>query len=440
MKRMFKWIIVTLLTWEAKRVLRHFHPRIIVVAGSVGKTSTKDAIAHVLSQSQVVGKSQKSFNSEVGIPLTILGLDNAWGSPLGWISNLILGWKRVSNPTPFPSVLVLEVGSDQPGDITRLASWLNASVAVLTSLPEVPVHVENFASPDDLRAEDEAVFELLVPEGIAIGCIDDHYVKAALERQATRGRRTLSYGFSGDALVRGLFPQIRYAQNHGTIAPLGMQWQVLYGDENRPAYLDRVLGNPACLAALAAVAVGVSEGMTLAQTIEPLMTLDTPKGRMRMIDGKNGAMIIDDTYNSSPVALERALDTLEHIKGKRKIAVLGDMLELGEWSDAMHAQAGEHAAKVVDVLVTVGVRALKLADRAHKAGLPDDAIRVCTSAQEAGQYISDMMTDGDVVLAKGSQGSGANSIRLERAVLMMMRHKEDAPQLLVRQEEAWKSR
>ncbi len=440
MKSALKWVVVTLLTWEARRVLRHFRPQIIVVAGSVGKTSTKDAIAHVLSAKFHVGKSQKSFNSEVGIPLTILELDNAWGSPLGWARNLWLGWKRVGDKKPYPAVLVLEVGSDQPGDITRLQPWLRAHVAVLTSLPEVPVHVENFASPDELRAEDEAVLNLLLSDGIAVGCGDDHYVASALALLGVRGIPTSTYGFGTEAQVRGLFPQVRYAENHGTTVPLGMQWGVLLQDEHRPAYLDHVLGTPACLSALAAIAVGVKLGMTLAQTIEEVMTLNTPRGRMRLIDGKAGSMIIDDSYNSSPVALERALDTLMHVKALRKIALLGDMLELGSWSDTMHEKAGEHAARVVDILITVGKRAERLGDRAHKAGLPDQVIHHFATSEEAGEYMREVLQAGDVVLVKGSQGSGDNRIRMECAVKLMMREPKEAPLLLVRQEPEWQHR
>src|SRR3989338_6726611 len=132
MRTFFKTVIVFILTWEARRVLKTWRPFIVLVSGSVGKTTTKDAVYHVLKDSIATRKSEKSFNSEIGVPLTILGLENAWSSPLAWLKNIWLGF-RVPRAQSYPKLLVLEVGSDHPGDIARLMKWLTPDIAVVTS-------------------------------------------------------------------------------------------------------------------------------------------------------------------------------------------------------------------------------------------------------------------------------------------------------------------
>src|SRR3989338_6438454 len=150
MSRAIRFCVVLLLTAQARAVLRKYHPHIIAVTGSVGKTSTKDAIYTVLSSKFFVRKSEKSFNSDVGVPLTILGCKNAWNNPFLWAKNLLEGFALLILKNHYPKWLVLEVGADRPGDIRKLARWLKPDVVVITALPDVPVHVEFFDSPEDV--------------------------------------------------------------------------------------------------------------------------------------------------------------------------------------------------------------------------------------------------------------------------------------------------
>ncbi len=439
--KLLKHIIVYLLTLEARLVLKKWKPHVIVVSGSVGKTSTKDAIFHVLALKGSIRKSQKSYNSEIGIPLTILGLENAWRSPIGWLSNIWQGYKLLTSDAPYPSTLVLEVGSDHPGDITKLMQWLVPDVAVITSLPEVPVHVENFATADALRAEDSAVLHALKPSGVFVGNVDDARVQALLtqkmQEKKEEGLHVTSYGFGVHADVRGMFPIVRYAQNEGVSAPVGMQFGVKDDSVSRPVYLPHVLGTPACSAVLGAIAVGLAEGMQLPVIVEEVMTYESPPGRMRLVSGKSGSLLVDDSYNSSPIALEKALYALQHLQCGRKIAILGDMLELGEYSEGAHWQAGRQSGAFLDLLITVGKRARLIAEGAKSAGLHEGRIRMMSSAEEAGAFMLGELMKGDVILVKGSQGSGENRIRLEHAVKILMAHPDDAPKELVRQEAEW---
>jgi len=160
---------------------------------------------------------------------------------------------------------------------------------------------------------------------------------------------------------------------------------------------------------------------------------------MRIIEGKGATTILDDSYNSSPVAAESALETLRMVEGNHKIALLGDMLELGEYSKEEHWRIGRIAGSFVDTLVVVGERARMIAEAAKTAGLPEEKIHTFIDAVSAGEWVAKHMKPGDVILAKGSQGSGKNMIRIERAIREIMAHPERASSLLVRQEKEWQA-
>src|SRR3989344_687723 len=153
MQKFFKAIVIAVLTGEARLMLKKHQPFIIAVTGSVGKTTTKDAIFQVLKDTGSVRKSEKSFNSELGVPLTILDLPNAWHDPLGWTRVLAIGCWRALFLREYPKTLVLEVGAQYPGDIKRIARWLCPDIAIITRLPERPTHAEYFASPDEVKKE-----------------------------------------------------------------------------------------------------------------------------------------------------------------------------------------------------------------------------------------------------------------------------------------------
>ena len=182
MKQLFKNIIVKILTWEARLILNHYNPKIIAVTGSVGKTSTKDAIFTVISKRFRVRKSEKSFNSDIGLPLTILGQKNAWSNPLKWIWNIKLGFWRIFFTNNYPKILVLEIGADEPHDIKKITQWVKPDIAVVTALPQVPAHVGKFASPEAVWSEKGRLVEALGPSGIAIFNGDDKRVLAVKNR------------------------------------------------------------------------------------------------------------------------------------------------------------------------------------------------------------------------------------------------------------------
>lgn len=424
-----KYIVVVILTWEARLTLARQKPRIIAVTGSVGKTTTKDAIYAALSGELSMRKSVKSFNSELGVPLTILGLDNAWNNPIKWLINILKGL-IVPFEKGYPTWLVLEVGADRPGDISSIAKWLQPDIAVITGVPDVPVHVEYFNSPEEVVHEKKQLAVYLKHGGKLIVNGDDLRMR---ELRAEFRGACIMYGIESDNDYYASHEEIIY---EGTI-PTGVRFRANREEFSLPVAVYGALGRPRVYASLAAIAVGQVAGVDPIASSQALTHWEPPAGRVRIIPGARGSIIIDDTYNSSPVAALAALDILKDVKAKRRIAMLGDMLELGKYSKEQHRKVGERAAQVADMLITVGFRSRAMEEAALDAGMPDANIREyeLSESARAGEELLREIQEGDIVLIKGSQG-----MRMEKAVKILMAEPQKAPELLVRQEEAWENR
>lgn len=432
MKNTLKIIIVAILTWEAQLVLRRHTPKIIAVTGSAGKTSTKDAIFCVLSRNGLyIRKSEKSYNSELGVPLTILGLESGWGSPWRWFLNIVKGLIAVVGNEKYPAWLVLEVGADRPGDIRTIAKWLRPDIAVITSIPDIPVHVEFFNSPHALAREKKSLAEYLVHDGMLIINGDDSHTQKILEE--FRSIAT-SFGFGGENAFIATDVGIKYEEKR----PVGMHFYSNHSGTATEVSLHGALGKPRVYSALAALAVAEVAGISQEHAAQALSSWEPPPGRMRLMDGIRGSVILDDTYNSSPAASLSALDTLKEIKWmKKRIAIMGDMLELGRFSKEAHKQAGEHAKKCADLLITVGFRAKTIGEAALDIGMPEAQIRMYDQgeSERAGKEIESELNETTIVLVKGSQ-----SMRMEKTVLEIMRDPMRKEELLVRQDSDWKDR
>ncbi len=422
--RLVRALLVWLITMEARLALALHAPRIVAVTGNLGKTSTKDAIFACVSPYIRTRKSMKSFNSDIGVPLAILALPNPWSSPTQWIVTLVRGLVAAFNPA-FPPLLVLELGADQPGDIATIAPWLAPDIDVFTGVPSVPVHVENFGSREMVLKEKRALFEHLKPGGTIVAVNDD----STREMLAGIGAKVVTYGF-GEADVAASAMRIEYEHDF----PVGVSAEVRLGGVLYTLQVRHALGKPKILAALAAVAVADALGIDVSAAVQSVSAWEPPAGRMRLVLGVNGSLILDDSYNASPAATLSALDTLADVRATRRIAVLGDMLELGVHSEDAHLEVGRLAA-CCDVLVVVGTRARGIADGARNAGLSEEKIHSYDAgmSDRAGSDVAKELRAGDVVLVKGSQG-----MRMERAVFEMMQDKADAEQVLVRHDAVWR--
>lgn len=412
MKSLFKTLIVDILIFESKLILKKYKPSIIAVTGSVGKTSTKDAIYTVLVGTCHIRKSDKSFNSEIGVPLTILGVQNAWNDPFLWMKNILVGLELIIFKTEYPECLVLEIGADHAGDIQKIGKWLKPDIAVITKVSEIPVHVEFFKSPEDVLKEKLFLAKALKENGTLIISADDSGLGEGVKEFK---QKVLTFGINNLATVS--------ASNIEMNINKGISFNLISEGNNVPVTLNGVLGNQQVYPLIAAVAVGIARGIDIKILAESFSKHIAPRGRMNIIAGVNGSYIIDDTYNSSPDAVSEALKALGTVQTTgKKIAILGDMMELGKFSAEEHKKIGDLAINSCNLLVTVGPR----------AKLMNEGSTHFDSAIEAGEYVKGIIGQGDIVLIKGSQ-----SIRLERATKILLAEPDKAKELLVRQEDEW---
>lgn len=424
-----KQLVIAILTWEAKMIVRKYKPFIVAVTGSVGKTSTKDAIYDVLKDKfPYVRKSEKSLNSEFGLPLTVIGVPTAWRSMRGWLDNMAVGLGYIFKRKEYPNCLVLEVGADHPGDIKRVVKWLRPDISVITLVSRTPVHVEYFDSPEQVFEEKSALATGVKDGGALVLYGDDDRVLTMADRVKGRNVSVISYGLRETCTVRAADVGILYENNEIS----GMSLKLVMGGEERIVRLRGITGETYAYPLLAAAAVG-SKDHKIDEIARALEGYHAPKGRMNVIPGIHGSTIIDDTYNSSPDAAMAALHTLKGLQTSgRKIAVLGDMLELGKYSSEEHRRIGREAATGIDRLITVGQRSKLTAEESMKSGMNAVAVKSFDTSNEAAEYIKGEVTSGDVILVKGSQGG-----RMERVTRTLMREPEKAEKLLVRQEKEW---
>ncbi|MEK7641579.1 MAG: UDP-N-acetylmuramoyl-tripeptide--D-alanyl-D-alanine ligase [Patescibacteria group bacterium] len=425
-----KKTLVALLTLESRLIIAKYKPFIVAVTGSVGKTSTKDAIYSVLKdQSGHARKSEKSMNSDIGLPLTVIGVPNAWKNLSGWINNLFEGFRLIVSRAEYPDTLVLEIGADHPGDISKVAKWLRADIVVITQVSDTPVHVEFFASPEEVFEEKASLAGALKNGGALVLFADNPKVMSIAERVKEKNAKIISFGTIDGATVKGSDDHVTYAEN----APVGLGFTLTINGTPQPIYLKGIIGKTYMYPLLAAAAVGTAKNLSVETIIKGLNAYDAPKGRMNLISGANNSTIIDDTYNSSPDATLSALQTLKSIETSgSKVAVLGDMMELGQYSTEEHRKVGREVIGAADMLITVGQRSRATADEALRAGLAADKVHAFDSSVEASEYLKPLVKTGDVLLIKGSQ-----SIRMERTVTALMRDPGQAEKLLVRQEPEW---
>lgn len=416
-----KQLVIKIISAEARWALRRWRARVVGVTGSVGKSSVKEAIATVLENKYRVRKSTKSYNSEIGLSLAALGLITAWSNWHGWMHNITQGLRAVYTKHP-PEVLVLEMGVDRPKDMDRLLRIVRPDVAVINAIGEVPVHVEFFPDVEDIAREKSKLARQLPASGWAVLNTDDPIVR---EIQNKINAPVLRYGFSEGADM--------LASNY-KISEDGIAFKVDYKGASVPVRLHKMYGRQQAYAALAAMATATLFDINLIEAAQALHRYTSLPGRLRRIEGIKGSVILDDTYNASPLATKAALDVLKELPARRKIIVFGDMLELGRYAIEEHQKIGKLAA-FVDYCITIGSRAKFTAEAAVSAGMKQERVLWFSTAQEALSTLKPLIEEGDLILVKGSQ-----SMRMEKVVEEMMAHPEQASELLCRQDDYWKNK
>ncbi len=350
--------------------------RVIGITGSVGKSSTKELAAAVLQRDFVVLKSEGNLNNEIGLPLTLLQLE------------------------PKHERAVLEMGMYARGEIARLAELSQPVVGVITLVG--PVHLERLGSIDAIAEAKSELVQALPAEGIAILNYDDARVLAM--REKTRAR-VLTYGLDPLADL--------WADEIASEGLEGIHFVLHYRDESFHVQVP-LLGRHSVHTALRATAVGLAEGMTWDHILEGLQDRQAQL-RLVAVPGPNGSTILDDTYNASPASMIAALNLLADLNG-RKIAVLGDMLELGEYEDEGHRMVGLRAIDAADILVTVGLLGSRIATEALTNEMPSNRVKICGTNEEATAYLDSIVQPGDMILVKGS-----HSLHMEDIVNALVR-------------------
>jgi UDP-N-acetylmuramoyl-tripeptide--D-alanyl-D-alanine ligase len=384
----------------ARLIIWRYRPGIIGVTGSVGKTSTKIAITTVLGSERIVRCSPGNFNNELGLPLTIISSSTKIDGLFFWPKVIFKAIWQIIAPLgllreKYPEILVLEYGADRPGDIKYLLSIARPNMSIITAVGEIPVHVEFYSGPEELAREKCRLIEFLPAAGFAILNSDDEAVYNLKDR--TRAHlMTFGYGRGADIRITGF-----ETQSEGD-RPIGISFKIEYGGSFVPVRLSGVFGRAQGYAAGAAACIGLVFGMNLVKISEALKNYKPPTGRMELLPGVKYTNIIDDSYNASPLSTHAALDTLLDLPAKRKIAVLGDMTEIGRYAPEAHEEIGRIASNVVDFLITVGPRAKFIAEGARENGMKNKNILSFDSAEDARKPIQDLIKKGDLVLIKAS--------------------------------------
>jgi UDP-N-acetylmuramoyl-tripeptide--D-alanyl-D-alanine ligase len=343
---------------------------LIGVTGSAGKTTTKDAIAHVLSAKFRVLKSEGNFNNHFGLPLMLLKIE------------------------PEHDVAVIEMGMSHAGEIRALAKIAQPEIGVVTNV--APVHLEFFDSLAGIARAKYELVESLPASGTAVLNADDEYVSQF--GREFKGK-VIRYGTHAAADIR--------AENVESCGADGSRFDVVTAGARQPATLPLV-GDHNILNALAAVSVGIARGMALAEAVAALSTLKPADKRGQVLQLGN-ITVINDCYNSNPKALNAMIDALAAMKANRHIVVAGEMLELGPLGGEMHRAAGEHAAaKKIEIVLGVRGLAEAMVQGARQAGVQAEFVK---TPEEAGEWLARETRDGDVVLLKASRG-----VKLEKAL------------------------
>jgi len=335
---------------------------VIGVTGSAGKTSTKDVIAAMLAASMPVGKTIGNLNNHVGVPLSILRLP---------------GEARVA---------VIEMGMNHAGEIRELCAIARPRIGVVTNVGYA--HMWAFDSIEGVAAAKRELVESLPPDGIAVLNADDPLVSKF--REAHPGR-SITFGIDCEADIRA--GQVQLTDR-------GISFTV----DDVP-FESTLVGRHSVLNILAGLAVASIYGIRPAQLKEVVKDLMSPPMRgQRLVH--DGVVIFNDCYNSSPDAARAMIDMLRERPAKRRIAVLGEMLELGRWSESLHRDVGRYvAANRIDVLLGIRGEASQLVEAAKEAGMPADAAMFFADAPAAGDYLRRIARPGDVILFKGSRGT-----------------------------------
>jgi UDP-N-acetylmuramoyl-tripeptide--D-alanyl-D-alanine ligase len=395
----------------------HLDIKVVMVTGSVGKTSTKIAIATVLAEKFRVRLHEGNHNAELSAPLAILGIEypDSIRNIGAWLAVFSAARQRIRNPSDV-DIIIQEIGSDRIGQVPHAGTYITPDIAVITAVS--PEHMEYFGTIEEVAKEELAAANFAKQALINRDDIDGRFATYLTSKNIS------TYGSS--AAAEYYFVDSDFTVNDGyTGTFVAKEW-----DDPVPATI-RVLGEHSTRPAIAAAAVAVALGLSASQVSAGLSRIRAVNGRMNVLRGIKNTMLIDDTYNSSPLAASSALKALYGVNVPQKIAILGSMNELGESSAAEHTALGTLCdPNQLAWVITVGDQAQRYIAPAAKAN--GCQVKSFKTALQAGAFLHTVIESHAALLFKGSEGK----IYLEEAVKMVL-HTSADEHYLVRQSAAW---
>ncbi len=388
----------------------------------------------MLQKKYQVRASPANYNNEIGLPLTIIGASGGGRNPVRWLmvvlravaTGLWPGW-----PLSYPAMLVLEMAADKPGDLRYLLRLAPPDVGLVTAITAQPTHLQNFKTVDAVVKEKLTMYKNLPKLARGIVNMDEPELQTVPEQAKFQA---FTVGIEHPAELMAAEINCVFGDDL-PVDKIGMRFKFHYQGNVVPCFIPGVIGRPIIYSALFAAAVGILYDINLIDITTALRSYQAPAGRMKVLAGKNQSVIIDDTYNAAPAAVQAALQTIKELPTTgRKIVCLGEMAELGEQASAAHRMIGEQVAKTeIDRLVVVGAAGKLIAAAAIKHGLPEEAVQQFTDVAAAGQALVQQLQPHDLLLVKGSQVA-----RLEKVVAATLAQPELAEKLLVRQYGNWR--
>jgi UDP-N-acetylmuramoyl-tripeptide--D-alanyl-D-alanine ligase len=422
---MIKDYIKKYLAKSSRLILEKYRPKVIAITGSVGKTSAKEAIFAVVSSKYNARTNIKNYNNEFGLPFTVIGTESPKRSVFAWYSLFRKVASMLSAKGEYPEVLVLEMGIDRPGDMDYLVDIVRPSIAVLTTIGIS--HLQYFHSEDQILQEKSKILKYVDNHGFAILNYDDPKIRSLIPKLTSN---IITYGQDPAALVRVMNYDITYDQSSKNF---GVTFTIRYKSEEQEVRLKDMIGWPHVQACVTGVAAGIALGIPFEQACKALNAYEGQLGRLRLVPAMNNSYLIDDSYNAAPLSTKVALDELHKFPVSHKIAILGDMLELGKLSRESHENiAQEMINQPVDYFIAVGPEMKHAANRLKMLGFDQSRIFVFDKSTDAISKAKELVIENTAVLVKGSQG-----MRMEKISKALMRDPKKAAGFLPRQDSDW---
>lgn len=413
MKDLAKKLVVYILTKQVDELQKRHPFKTIAIAGSIGKTSTKFAIASLLKRKYRVRYQEGNYNDLVSVPLVYFGheMPNLI-SPFGWLKIFIRNYRLIRSDFPY-DIVIVELGTDGPGQIEKFNAYVKSDLSILTAI--APEHMEFFLDLDDVAKEEMSIAKFSQQILVNQDLCDDKYIS-----QLTGSVIRYSTRETSDFQLKNL----KYK-------PDGYEFDIFFNGNLMLRASHEVIAESQLFSLCAATAVCKLMGMRDDEIKYGLGMIQPVNGRMKRLNGINNSTIIDDTYNASPEAVKAALDTIYRLDSPQKIAVLGNMNELGKYSESAHTSVGEHCDPTkLSIVLTLGPDANKfLAPAAAKNGCK---VKCFNNPYEVGDFLKTIIEPNAVILAKGSQ----NGVFAEEAIKMILANPGDEINL-VRQSDKW---